>query len=266
VFNASGPERSIGAQLTVASGPLARSIADIRLGLEAMAAGDPRDPWWMPAGATPPLLRRVALCRAPEGLKVAPAVAAALDEAARALEAAGWRVEEAEPPGFREAAELNMALWMGEFGTVAAEKLEREGDPDALAVAPRLISAADGRATVEAALTRRATLLRAWQRFLAEWPVVLCPVSAEPPFPDHLDLEGDAAFARILEAQLTQIALPLLGLPGLVVATGAPGAPMGVQLVGPRMREDVLLEAGAAIEAARPPLRPLEPFAAGGAP
>jgi amidase len=193
-------------------------------------------------------------------------VAAALDEAARALEAAGWRVEEAEPPGFREAAGLNMALWMGEFGTVAAEKLEREGDPDALAVAPRLISAADGRATVEAALTRRATLLRAWQRFLAEWPVVLCPVSAEPPFPDHLDLEGDAAFARILEAQLTQIALPLLGLPGLAVATGAPGAPMGVQLVGPRMREDVLLEAGAAIEAARPPLRPVEPFAAGGAP
>jgi amidase len=41
---------------------------------------------------------------------------------------------------------------------------------------------------------------------------------------------------------------------------------MGVQLVGPRMREDVLLEAGAAIEAARPPLRPVEPFAAGGAP
>jgi hypothetical protein len=32
-------------QLTYVQGPLARSVRDLRLGLGAMAARDPRDPW-----------------------------------------------------------------------------------------------------------------------------------------------------------------------------------------------------------------------------
>ncbi|MCH5142031.1 amidase, partial [Mammaliicoccus sciuri] len=47
-YNASLPERTIGGQITAVSGPLGRSIADLRLGLAAMAAPDPRDPWWVP--------------------------------------------------------------------------------------------------------------------------------------------------------------------------------------------------------------------------
>ena len=89
--------------------------------------------------------------------------------------------------------------------------------------------------------------------------MVLCPVSAEPPFADHLDVAGPEAFARVFEAQLTQVGLPGLGLPGLTVATGAPGRPMGVQLVAPRFREDMALAAGAAIEAGLPPLVPVDP-------
>ena len=37
-FNASGPERGIGPQLMAVSGPISRTIADLRLGLAAMAA------------------------------------------------------------------------------------------------------------------------------------------------------------------------------------------------------------------------------------
>src|SRR5580692_9921446 len=48
-FNASLPERTIGGQIGAVSGPLARSIADLRLALVAMAARDVRDPWWVPA-------------------------------------------------------------------------------------------------------------------------------------------------------------------------------------------------------------------------
>ena len=71
-------------------------------------------------------------------------------------------------------------------------------------------------------------------------PVVVLPVSAEPPFPDGLDLRGEAAFRRVWEAQLTQLGLPLLGLPALAVATGLAGtAPVGVQLVAGRYRRDV---------------------------
>jgi anti-anti-sigma regulatory factor len=37
------------AQFMSAQGPLARSVADVRLGLDVMSQPDPRDPWWVPA-------------------------------------------------------------------------------------------------------------------------------------------------------------------------------------------------------------------------
>src|SRR5947209_11088737 len=48
-YNASSPERGIGPQLMGVSGPIGRTIADLRAALAAMAAPDPRDPWWTPA-------------------------------------------------------------------------------------------------------------------------------------------------------------------------------------------------------------------------
>ena len=48
-FNGTGPDRHIGAQLMAVSGPLARSIADLRLSLTAMAQPDLRDPWFIAA-------------------------------------------------------------------------------------------------------------------------------------------------------------------------------------------------------------------------
>ena len=47
-YNASSPERSIGAQLMAVSGPIGRTIGDLQAGLFAMSARDPRDPWWTP--------------------------------------------------------------------------------------------------------------------------------------------------------------------------------------------------------------------------
>lgn len=262
--NFTSPDRTMGAQLTAVSGPLARRIGDIRLALQAMAAGDPLDPWWMPVPLEgPPVPRRVAVCVAPEGLAVAPEVKAAIAAAAVALADAGWEVAEAEPPSFREAAELNMALWMADFGLGAGVKLGPENDPDANIVAERLSSIAGEAADAMTALQLRTGLMRRWQLFLEDWPVLLCPVSAEPPFPDLLDVAGDDAFARVYEAQLTQVGLPVLGLPGLSVATGTPGRPMGVQLIAGRFREDLLLDAGAVIEAAHPAIAPVDPFVRG---
>src|SRR5215471_20057969 len=48
-FNAALPERPIGPQITAVSGPLARTIGDLRIALAAMAGKDFRDPWWVPA-------------------------------------------------------------------------------------------------------------------------------------------------------------------------------------------------------------------------
>ena len=74
-FNPSGKsERPIGGQLMAVSGPLARSVEDLRLALHAMARPDARDPWWMPAPLVyPDTAKRAALCLRPEGLDTHPA-------------------------------------------------------------------------------------------------------------------------------------------------------------------------------------------------
>ena len=57
-----------------------------------------------------------------------------------------------------------------------------------------------------------------------------------------------------MRAQESQFAVPVLGLPALSVPTGLAGAlPMGVQLIGPRFREDLLFDAAEVIEARCPP-------------
>ncbi|MFN3292804.1 MAG: amidase, partial [Gemmobacter sp.] len=68
-FNATQGDRLIGGQLMAVSGPLARSVEDLALGLAALSAPDLRDPWWQPKplqGAPAPA--RVALCPAPHGM------------------------------------------------------------------------------------------------------------------------------------------------------------------------------------------------------
>ena len=63
-----------------------------------------------------------------------------------------------------------------------------------------------------------------------------------------------------MKVQLTQRALPVLGLPCLAVSTSLVGKiPVGVQLVAGRYREDILLSAGADIESAGPRITIADP-------
>ena len=261
--NFSGPDRLLGAQIMAVSGPLARTIGDVRLGLQAMAARDPRDPWWVPVPHDlDPYPRRAALCINPEGLETVPEVEAALRESAAALTADGWEVVETEMPPIREPAKLDILLWMAEMSRGGGKMVEEEDDPDANHVYRMLCEVVDAPDANELldTIQRRATLVREWMLFFENYPVLLCPVSAELPFSNNLDVESDAAFRRCFEAQIIQIGLPFMGLPGLTVTTGSAGdVPVGVQLVGGRYREDILLAAGGVIEAASPPVEPVTP-------
>src|SRR5271154_3357836 len=94
-FNASLPERPIGPQISAVSGPLARTIGDLRIALAVMAGRDARDPWWVPAPLEGPVMpKRAALCLAPDSLETAPEVQAAVIDAGKRLQRAGWTVEE----------------------------------------------------------------------------------------------------------------------------------------------------------------------------
>lgn len=268
-YNPSLPDRLIGGQLMAVSGPLARSIQDLQLGFHAMAGGSAisqggnsaagSDVWWAPVPLELPMPeRRVALCMQPEGhVAVQQPLIDAMQSAAKKLQEHGWQVEEVECPSFTAAADINIRLWMEEMKAVRAV-VHEEDDKDANFVFAQLEAMASNYepASIMELFQQRATVTRQWQLFMQKYPLLLCPPSAELPFPDQLDVESEAAFKRVYDAQLTQIGLPLTGIPGLCVTTGFVSAdsssalqPVGVQLIAQRYREDVLLEAGKLLEA-----------------
>jgi len=246
-------------------GPIARTVADLRISLSAMSVSDPRDPWSVPAPLDgPPMQLRAALCLRPAGKHVVPEVEASVLDAGRRLADAGWVVEEVDDtPPLNESAEVNEWLWLADGFEQLASAAEREGDPGALAVVafakPRTKTyLADA---VASALVQRATVVRQWQLFLNKYAVMVIPVSAELPFPDQLDLQGDAAFQRVWDSQFLLRATPALGLPILAVSTGLVGqTPVGVQIIAGRFREDLCLRAGEAIEARGTPPAPIDPY------
>jgi len=245
--NFSGPDRFIGAQLMAVSGPLARSIEDLELGLKVMATHDYRDPWstGMPLRGEA-YTKRVAFCDAPEGIKVDGRIQKALREALIKLEKAGWEADEVKLPPLRSAMENQLILWMADMDKSAGQLVAKESDPDATIIYDRLqkISKYINSDQIMLALQERANLTRQWKKFLYHYPLLLCPVSCSLPFDDLQDLGSEEDFEQIIEDQILQIGLPFMGLPGLTVTIDRnEDRPVGVQLVASNFREDILLDA-----------------------
>jgi amidase len=74
------------------------------------------------------------------------------------------------------------------------------------------------------------------------------------------DLGGPDAVRLLFEQQRFILLANLLGLPAAVVPVGvADGLPAAVQLIGPRFGEQLCLAAAELIEAAHPPITPIDP-------
>jgi amidase len=258
-FNPSATaERSMSSQLLSVQGPLARTVRDLRLGLAAMAARDLRDPWWMNVPLEgPPLPRplRVAVVTDPEalgGVPLHPSVADAMRRAADWLAEAGYEIVDTPTPGFTRAMELWFALQMPEIRVFLWPAIDRYGDLG-IRRAMRLMldahPAEDGIAYMKA-LAERARLVRVWQQFLDQVPLVLAPVCTQPVYARGFDVQSVERTAEFWRECATLTAVPVLGVPALAVPTGVvDGLPMGVQILAARFREDLCLEAGEAIEA-----------------
>jgi amidase len=257
-------DRPITAQLMAVQGPLARSVGDLRLGLQAMAQEDPRDGCWMPVPLDGPPLRRplrVAIAPSPFGDE-APEVSAAVTAAGRWLADAGFSVEEVVPPHLGEAADLWHRLVINEEKRTLAPAIRKFGDAKSrynldchIAYAPAL----DGD-QVLACFARRLAIIRAWQLFQQRFPVIILPVSAQLPFRNGQDQEGDEVVRALLDAQRPLLAIPVLGFPSVVVPTGLVGdTPVGVQVIAGRFREDICFAAAEIIEARAPRLTPIDP-------
>lgn len=253
-FNPSAKtDRPITAQMMSVQGPLARSLADLRLALKAMAQPDARDGTWLPVPLDGPELGRpigVAIAPSPFGDE-APEVVEAVRAAGRWLARAGFAVEEIAPPDLAEAADLWHRLVINEERRALAPLIRKFGDAKSrynvdchIAYAPRL----DGD-EVLACFERRLGIVRAWQLFQERYPIIILPVSAQLPFRFGQDQEDEEVVRALLDAQRPLLAIPALGFPSLSVPTGiTDGGPVGVQVIAGRFREDVCFAAAEAIE------------------
>lgn len=263
-FTATGP-RPISSQLMAVQGPLTRSVRDARLALQVLSMGDASDPRWVDVpleGPRPVAPIRVALAPDPAGRGALPVARDAVRRAGDWLADAGYAVEEIEPPRLGETADLWAKLGMPDVIRSMMPSVEQFGDAGIrraielwYAVTPQY-----GAQDTLDALAEREALLQDWQAFLETYPIVVMPSSGEPAFRHGEDLIDEVTTRRLWNAQLPQFAVPVLGLPAVAVPTGLrDGLPTGVQIVAGRFREDLCLDAAAAIEAANGPVLPVDP-------
>lgn len=250
-------------QLMAVQGPMARRVADLRLALEVMSRPSARDPWHVPApiaGARTSAPVKVAVVMDPAGLGTSPQVAGGVRRAADVLAAAGYVVEDVEPPEVARAAETWLHMLTAEL-RVMWQLMSPLVSEDAnrfmtafMSMAPEL----DFGAYLQTFMVREA-LGRAWGEFQEAYPLIVAPISTEPPFPVGADLT-EAGVRAILTSMRMVVAINLLGLPAVALPTGvAEGLPQVVQVIGPRFGEDLCLTAAEAIEDACGVPTPIDP-------
>jgi amidase len=247
-------ERGILAQVTSVQGVICREVCDVRLAMKAAIGFSPQDPWQVEVPWDGPAIEgpiKIGYTRESYGFDMDPAVDAALNAAIEALQDAGYQVEEIDIPNtFEIGCEATRTL----FGEVKSllEPVMREYGSDAFntyfghcyEIAPPY----QGDELI-AAYGRRAMHTRRWLELLAETPLVLTPFLLAPTYAHGRDYEGRAGAEEIMLKAFYSFAMNYMGLPaGNIAANYNDGLPVGVQIVGRRFREDLILDACEAVE------------------
>ncbi len=258
------PDAPLGIQLAAVQGPLARRVADLRAAFEVLAGRSWRDPWSVPAPLRGPETAwpvRVALVVDPAGHGIAPQVQEGVRKAAEALKDADYAIEEIEPPSIDLAAKtvLDMLntpdmragwrmmshIWPSDTNRFLSAFYAAAGDADPV--------------TAMQCFMTRQSLLRAWGEFQETHPLIVAPIYTNIPFEAGTDLDDDRV-AETIHGMRIAIAVNALGLPALALPVGIGGGlPQSVQVIGPRYREDLCLEAAEAIEDRLGIITPIDP-------
>jgi amidase len=247
-------ERGLLAQLTSVQGAIARSVADVRLATRVMAGGDARDPGWVPAPFDgEPLEKpiRVAVTRNSHGYEMHPGISRLIDRSAGYLSDAGYDVVEVEPPSIMEPARGWFTVLLTELKGTLGPTVDQYGSEDLRRIfgwyyeMGNILDLDDYRA----GLADRTRMMRAWNVFLEDHPLILTPFLMRPLYSWNYDAQGFAQTKDAFDGAVYSYGINYLGLPaGVVPVDLVEDLPAGVQLVGRRFREDVILDAMAAIE------------------
>jgi amidase len=105
----------------------------------------------------------------------------------------------------------------------------------------------------------RQSLLRAWGEFQETHPLIVAPIFTDIPFEAGTDLD-DGRVAETIRGMRMAMAVNALGLPAVALPVGIGGGlPQSVQVIGPRFREDICLDAAAALEDRVGIITPIDP-------
>ncbi|MBI4184542.1 MAG: amidase [Proteobacteria bacterium] len=249
-------------------GPMAQGVADIGLMLKVLAGPDDRDPSSLPApvhdyveaasGRHTVADRRIAYSADMGGLvPVDPEVAEITRRAAAEFEAMGCRVAE----DCFDTGGLNDIV----SGTRAFNMVARYADRyDAhkAVMTNSLVKQVESSLKYDLRTVTRAERMRTryWHRvrkFMERYDYIVTPTMSvaayriDGPLPTEL---AGVKLARFYDALVVTYAFTVTGLPVISIPCGftAAGLPVGLQIAGPRLREDMVIEAAAAYAARRP--------------
>ncbi len=257
---------------------VSRSVRDVAAALDATHGRGPGDPYVAPAplrpfveelGADPGSLR-ITVLTDPIGVpqvEVDPAVVAATREAATMLESLGHALDEEVPgldPSF-DLVETFLTRWyagqtevLDQFGIL----LGRELGPDDVEPLTWAM-AAEGRRRHSGQYLAAVSQHHAIGRMLGIWfdsghDLLLTPTMGELPAPlGSFATDGDDPLNTIHRGEVTAAFCALMnatGQPAISLPLGwsEEGLPIGVQLVAPLGREDILLQVASQLEEAHP--------------
>jgi len=243
------------------NGPMARTVADVALMLDAMAGEHPADPISLPAPPQP-FSSAVKRPRPPKRVAfspdlgictVDPEIATLCRKAAAELTALGVEVEEASPD-FSGAYEAFQALRAMRFVSAREPLLKTHRHmlkddviwniEEGLRLSPSDI----GRAERE-----RAALFKRVAAFFETYDLLIAPAMQAKPYPVekiYVDEIAGKTMKSYIDWITITFAISVTACPALALPAGfsKEGLPVGLQIVGPPRSEARLLAAGALLE------------------
>ena len=237
-------------------GPLARSVTDLALAYDVMQGVDPDDVWQEERGAEPV---SGTLASGTRGLRIAvaggyfaqKAQPEALSAVQRCAEALGATETVAMPEAHRARAAAFL-ITTTEGAALHLERLKRRPDDFDPAVRDRLLAGA----MIPAAWVAQAQKFRRWfqaetRRLFDSVDIVLAPATpcvAPSLGQTTMTLDGETLNVRANMGLFTQ-PISFIGLPVAAVPVWSEGPlPIGIQIIGPAWREDLVLRVASALE------------------
>ena len=253
-FNPSAPaERGLLSQLMSVQGAICREVKDVRLATEVMSHADPRDPWWVPVpfqgpGQAGPI--KVAFTKESHGYPIHEGVLKGLEQAATALQRAGYEVEEIKTPSILDSAKAWFSVAVLEIKEGLDPLVRQHGSQTIQNIFDyyyQMSDMVDYQGYMQG-VADRSGIIRPWNVFLEQYPLVLTPFLMRPTY----DYDYDESFEGskdIFDSAIYSYGVNYMGLPAGNVPIGlVENRPCGVQIIGQRFREDMILDALEVIE------------------